>query len=326
MVGSLDMKPQDLNSQLHFDVTVIIPCFEEEEVLAQFHKRITDVVRRSNISIGLLYVNDGSMDGTADILDEFAREANVRCLHLSRNFGKEAAMLAGMEHANALAVIVIDADLQDPPELIPSMIKQWMMGYDVVNMQRRIRHGDSWVKRTAANGYYRIMKVLIKDFSFLSEVSDFRLLGSAPLAAVIELRESARVLKGLAGWVGFKSVCLPYDREGRSAGKTKWGVANLLGLAIDSSLSFSHTPLRWYSYSAALIMITSVVSLMAASLSGAVEYHHLILVVLAFMTCGIALLGEYVGILKLESKSRPHYLLRRSTSRVNDNDPFEGSR
>lgn len=310
----------DANSQTSFDLTVIIPCYEEKDVLPEFHRRITNVVRKLELRIGLLYVNDGSLDGTSDVLDEFASEPDVRCLHLSRNFGKEAAMLAGMENAHARAVIFIDADLQDPPELIPSMIELWLAGYDVVNMQRRMRCGDSWGKRTAAGAYYRIMSVLIKNFSFPSEVSDFRLLGSAPLAALLELREKSRVLKGLAGWVGFKSVCLPYDRESRGAGKTKWNMSNLLGLAIDSSLSFSHTPLRWFSYLAALMMMVSVGSFIVASFSGDVGFQHFILLMLAFMTCGIALLGEYVGILKLEVKCRPHYVLRNSVSRVRDNN------
>lgn len=319
------MKRQDANSQHCFDLTVIIPCFEEEDVLPEFHRRIIDVVRKLDMRIELLYVNDGSMDSTADVLDGFAREANVRCLHLSRNFGKEAAMLAGMENANARAVIFIDADLQDPPELIPSMIEHWVEGYDVVNMQRRMRCGDSWGKRTAARAYYRIMSVLIQNFSFPSEVSDFRLLGSAPLAALLELREKSRVLKGLAGWVGFKSICLPYDRESRGAGKTKWSLLNLLGLAIDSSLSFSHTPLRWFSYLAALMMITSVVTFIVASLSGDADYQHFILVMLAFMTCGIALLGEYVGILKLEVKCRPHYVLKKSSFDAGNKSAVEKS-
>lgn len=315
------MKRMEANNPPLFDLTVIIPCFEEEDVLPEFHRRVMRVVRKLNLRVGLLYINDGSMDRTADLLDDFSRDTDVRCLHLSRNFGKEAAMLAGMENANASAVVFIDADLQDPPELIPSMIEHWLDGYDVVNMQRRLRCGDSWGKRTAASGYYQIMSVLIKNFSFPSEVSDFRLLGSAPLAALLELREKSRVLKGLAGWVGFKSICLPYDRESRSAGKTKWNMPNLLGLAIDSSLSFSHTPLRWYSYLAALMMIMSMVYFVVASLSGDVGYQHFILVMLAFMTCGIALLGEYVGILKSEVKCRPHYVLKKPTSRVCDKRP-----
>ncbi|WP_447802715.1 glycosyltransferase family 2 protein [Pseudomonas serbica] len=312
------MQQPDSSSPPCYDLMVIIPCFEEEDVLPIFHQRITDVVRELNMRIGLLYVNDGSADNTSDLLDEFAREPDVRCLHLSRNFGKEAAMWAGMEHANARAIIFIDADLQDPPELIPSMIVHWVAGYDVVNMQRRKRDSDSWLKRTTATAYYRIMRVLVKDFSFPSQVSDFRLLGSAPLAALIELKERSRVLKGLAGWIGFKSICLQYDREGREAGKTKWNMPNLLGLAIDSSLSFSHSPLRWFSYCAALVMTMSVIAFVGALITGNVGYENFILVVLALMTCGIALVGEYVGILKVEAKGRPHYFLRKSTSRIAD--------
>ncbi|VVP69414.1 putative glycosyltransferase [Pseudomonas fluorescens] len=317
------MQKQNSGSPPCYDLTVIIPCFDEEDVLPMFHKRITDVVRGLNMRIGLLYVNDGSTDSTADLLDEFAREVDVRCLHLSRNFGKEAAMWAGMEHAEARAIVFIDADLQDPPELIPSMIVHWVAGYDVVNMQRRMRHSDSWLKRTTATAYYRIMSVLVKDFSFPSQVSDFRLLGSAPLAALNELTERSRVLKGLAGWIGFKSICLEYDREGREAGKTKWNMPNLLGLAIDSSLSFSHSPLRWFSYCAALVMLVSIIAFVVALIVGELGYENFILVVLAFMTCGIALLGEYVGILKVEAKGRPHYFLRKPTSRAPENGSLE---
>ena len=183
-------------------LTIVVPCFQEEETIPEFHQRITRVVKRLPVSCEILYVDDGSNDRTADILRHYQDGSSVRCLSLSRNFGKEAALSAGIDHARGSALIFIDVDLQDPPELIAAMVDYWQRGYDVVNMQRNLRIGDSWFKRMSARAYYWVMQRLVEKVDMPADVSDFRLIGPAPLAALRALDERSRILKGMIGWVG----------------------------------------------------------------------------------------------------------------------------
>ena len=202
-------------------LTIVVPCFQEEETIPEFHQRITRVVKRLPVSCEILYVDDGSSDRTADILRHYQDGSSVRCLSLSRNFGKEAALSAGIDHARGSALIFIDVDLQDPPELIAAMVDYWQRGYDVVNMQRNLRIGDSWFKRMSARAYYWVMQRLVEKVDMPADVSDFRLIGPAPLAALRALDERSRILKGMIGWVGFRTIELPYNRTVRHAGSTK---------------------------------------------------------------------------------------------------------
>ncbi len=190
-------------------LTIVVPCFEEEETIPEFHQRITRVVKRLSVSCEILYVDDGSKDRTADILRHYQDGSSVRYLSLSRNFGKEAALSAGIDHARGSALIFIDVDLQDPPELIAAMVDYWQRGYDVVNMQRNLRIGDSWFKRMSARAYYWVMHRLVEKVDMPTDVSDFRLIGPAPLAALRALDERSRILKGMIGWVGFRTIELP---------------------------------------------------------------------------------------------------------------------
>lgn len=196
-------------------LTIVVPCFEEEETIPEFHQRITRVVKRLSVSCEILYVDDGSKDRTADILRHYQDGSSVRYLSLSRNFGKEAALSAGIDHARGSALIFIDVDLQDPPELIAAMVDYWQRGYDVVNMQRNLRIGDSWFKRMSARAYYWVMHRLVEKVDMPTDVSDFRLIGPAPLAALRALDERSRILKGMIGWVAFvpsnylQSYCSP---------------------------------------------------------------------------------------------------------------------
>lgn len=175
-------------------LTIVVPCFQEEETIPEFHQRITRVVKRLPVSCEILYVDDGSNDRTADILRHYQDGSSVRCLSLSRNFGKEAALSAGIDHARGSALIFIDVDLQDPPELIAAMVDYWQRGYDVVNMQRNLRIGDSWFKRMSARAYYWVMQRLVEKVDMPADVSDFRLIGPAPLAALRALDERSRML------------------------------------------------------------------------------------------------------------------------------------
>lgn len=298
-------------------LSVIVPCYQEEHALQAFHQRLTRVFRSLPVSCEVLYINDGSTDRTHDLLDEFELTDWVRCLHLSRNFGKEAAMRAGIDHARGQAAVFIDADLQDPPELIAQMVEHWQQGYDVVNMQRTRRDGDSRMKRLTAGLYYRVMRGLVTRGQVPSEVSDFRLIGPAPLAALRTMEERVSLFKGLVGWVGFHTVELPYERAARVAGKSKWNYPALLDLALEGALAFSRKPLRWYSLVSAVTFVTCVGWMIAAVATGSFSVTHLLLAVSGLLCIGVSMLGEYLGATLLEVKRRPHYVLQKKTGITN---------
>lgn len=291
-------------------LSIIVPCYQEEQVLQEFHHRISEVIRHLPVSCELLYIDDGSTDATPRLLKNFTSQSGVRCLTLSRNFGKEAALRAGLEHAHGQALIFIDADLQDPPELIAAMVDHWLQGYDVVNMQRICREGDGWLKRISAGLYYRAMHLLLARGSFPAEVSDFRLIGPAPLAALRAMPERVGVFKLLVGWVGFRSIELPYTRVGRAAGSTKWSYSALFDLALESALAFSRKPLRWYSVVSLAVFLVCSGWLLVASVVGSVSLLHGLLAMAGWLCIGVAMLGEYLGATLLEVKGRPRYLLQ----------------
>ncbi|EPJ82712.1 hypothetical protein SAMN05444743_1261 [Pseudomonas sp. PDC86] len=189
------------------------------------------------------------------------------------------------------------------------MVYHWQMGYDVVNMQRDLRTGDSWLKRTSARSYYWIMQRLVEKVDLPVDVSDFRLIGPAPLAALRALDERSRILKGLIGWVGFRTIELPYNRTSRHAGNTKWNAASLLDLAIESILSFSRKPLRIFSLISFSFFVSSICYLLAVLVAGSFDIHHLLVGIASFMCVGVALVGEYVGVTLAEVKRRPLYFL-----------------
>lgn len=290
-------------------LSIIVPCYNEEAVLLEFHRRLMVAVAPLEFGLEILYVNDGSHDNTATLLRTCCRTPGVRCLNLSRNFGKESALSAGIDHALGEAVLFIDADLQDPPELIPDMVACWQSGFDVVNMQRACRRSDSVTKRLGARAYYALMKRLGGRIRFPEEVSDFRLVGAGPLTALRRLPERSRNLKGLIGWLGFKAVEIPYERVSRESGKTKWGFLGLLDLALESLLSFSKTPIRYFTFAASAAFISTLGLLMLNMVAGTVTPSHLVLAMLGFLAMGLALIGELVGTILIESKSRPHYLI-----------------
>lgn len=301
-------------------LSIVVPCYQEEQVLQTFHDRISEVVKYLPVSCEVLYIDDGSTDSTPDLLEVFASQPGVRCLTLSRNFGKEAALRAGLEHAHGQALIFIDADLQDPPELIAAMVDHWLQGYDVVNMQRVRREGDGWFKRISAAFYYRFMQVLLVRGNFPAEVSDFRLIGPAPLAALRAMPERVGVFKLLVGWVGFRSIELPYTRVGRAAGATKWSYSALFDLALESALAFSRRPLRWYSIVSLTVFLICSGWLVVAIVMGSVSLLHGLLAMAGWLCVGVAMLGEYLGATLQEVKGRPSYLLQVKPERdINDN-------
>ncbi|MBP2875001.1 glycosyltransferase family 2 protein [Pseudomonas sp. LAP_36] len=291
-----------------------MPCFNEQCVITQFHLRLMAIIERVRIRTEVFYINDGSQDQTAAMIDQFSQDPRVRCLHLSRNFGKEAAMRAGINDIDGGAVIIMDCDLQDPPELIPLMVQEWHKGYEIVNMQRRSRHCDSWTKRTAARLYYATLDQLIDDFEVPQQVSDFRLIGPNALAAIRAMDDNAGVLKLLVSWLGYPSTEVNYDRKPRQAGTTKWTPLSLLDLCADSILAFSTRPLRMYSYLSAMSFLVGSLWVAATATFGELTHAHLLVQSILLLCLGTAVVGEYVGRVLTVVSPRPNSLHKRDLS------------
>ncbi len=280
----------------------------------QFHSRLMAIIDRVKIRTEVFYINDGSQDQTAAMIDQFSQDPRVRCLHLSRNFGKEAAMRAGINDIDGGAVIIMDCDLQDPPELIPLMVQEWHKGYEVVNMQRRSRHCDCWIKRTAARLYYATLDQLIDNFEVPQQVSDFRLIGPNALAAIRAMDDNAGVLKLLVSWLGYPSTEVNYDRKPRQAGTTKWTPLSLLDLCADSILAFSTRPLRLYSYLSAMSFLVGSLWVAVTATFGELTHAHLLVQSILLLCLGTAVVGEYVGRVLTVASPRPNSLHKRDQS------------
>jgi glycosyltransferase involved in cell wall biosynthesis len=234
--------------QLPVEVSVIVPVFNEEAVLEQTWHRLTEVLRATDRSYELVFVDDGSRDDSVAMLFALQdKDPNTALVLLSRNFGKELAMTAGLDYANGNAVIVIDADLQDPPEYIPEMLAEWQKGYDMVTMRRKRRTGESLAKRFSAWGYYRLLN-RISDVEIPPDTGDFRLLSRRAVDALAQLPERQRYMKGLFAWIGFRRKEIIFDRSSRAAGHSKWNYLRLWHLAVDGITAFSTAPLRMASH------------------------------------------------------------------------------
>lgn len=293
------------------ELTLLIPCFNEQCVLAQFHARLLNAVEQLNITFEVLYINDGSQDNTAAIIDQFSLDPRIRSLHLNRNFGKEAAMRAGINEAQGHAVIILGCDLQDPPELVPLMVQEWHKGFEIVNMQRRYRHGDSWLKRMADRCYYAAMDQLIDDFDVPREVSDFRLIGPNALAAIRAMDGNAGVLRILVSWLGYPTTEVNYDRKPCQAGRTKGSTLSLLNLWADSILAFSTRPLRLYSYVSGISFLLGSLWLGGVATFGEPTSQHLLVQAILLLCLGTAVVGEYVGRVLTIISPRPNSLCKR---------------
>lgn len=300
-------------------VSIVVPCYNEEEVLPLFHQRLAAVMdAQPRLSWSVLYVDDGSLDTTrARIVGLAAVFPNVAALFLSRNFGKEAAMTAGLDHVQADAVVIIDADLQDPPEVIPRLLEAWKGGADVAYAQRRERHGESWLKRFTARTFYRSMSRL-GDVRLPRDTGDFRIMSRRAVEALLQLREQHRFMKGLFAWVGFAQVAVLYDREPRQAGHSKWNYWKLWNLAVEGITGFSLLPLKVATYLGLLVATLSLLYgfyIFADTLflgNPVAGYPSLITVVLllgGLQLVFLGVLGEYVGRIFNEVKDRPLYLV-----------------
>ena len=307
-------------------LTILIPVHNEEEVITMITARIKAMSESLDCELELLFVDDGSKDGSvACIKAEAQSMPEIRLLELTRNFGKEAAVSAGLQKARGDAVVLIDADLQDPPELIPVMVDEWQKGADVVLMQRQTRLGEPWFRRLSAAAYYRILNRLSDDDIPL-DTGDFRLMNRRTVDAINQLPERNRYLKGLFAWVGMRTVTLTFDRAPRAAGKTKWGFFKLLSLAVDGITSFSIKPLRLALslgiLAASIGAIFGIWELFRALIFGVTTPGFASMIIITTFLAGVQLLcigilGEYIGRIYVETKQRPLFLIK-SDSRKND--------
>lgn len=306
-------------------ICIIVPAYNEQEVLPTFYQRISEVMASMPAyDWHLLFVNDGSRDATAHMIDEMAAaDARVMAVHLSRNFGKEVAMAAGLDHANADATIIIDADLQDPPELMQTFIEEWRNGYDMVYAQRLSRDGEGWLKKSTATGFYRLIGRL-SSVNIPADTGDYRLLSRRAVSALRQLREHHRFMKGLFAWIGYPSKAVTFHRDARAAGSTKFNFWRLWNFAIEGITSFSIIPLKLATYLGSFIACVALlrglwVIVKTLVWSDPVPGYPSLMVTLLFLggvqLMFIGILGEYIGRIFNETKSRPLYFIDRITTK-----------
>lgn len=300
-------------------LSVVIPCYNEEENIDYLFERLTAVLDRLNLKYELICVNDGSADNTLKRLIEYHhRNPKIKVVNFSRNFGKEIALSAGIDYASGHAVIPIDADLQDPPELIEQLLAKWREGYDVVYAVRRSRQGESWLKRLTAGAFYRIISGMT-NITIPHDTGDFRLLDRQVVEALKQLPERRRFMKGLFSWVGYRQTAIEYDRDPRYQGTTKWNYWKLWNFALEGITSFSFVPLKIWSYVGIVISLVSFVYasfLVIRTLILGIDVPGYASIMVAVLFLGgvqmisLGFIGEYLGRVYDEVKQRPLYLVR----------------
>ena len=300
-------------------VTLLIPAYNEEEVLSSLFDRLDGLATSiKNYKFEFLFVNDGSRDNTLEIIKSQAKkDSRVSYINLSRNFGKEIAMIAGIDHVRGDAMVIIDADLQDPPELIPEMIKHWEEGYDDVYARRSSREGETWLKKKTSDMYYKILQSST-NIPIQIDTGDFRLLDRRCIDALKQFRESQRNTKAMFSWIGYKKKEIFYNRDPRLAGTTKWNYRKLSNLAIDGITSFTTAPLRIATITGLLISAISflyIIYLLVRPLFGVstgAGYSSTLAVILfmgGVQMLFLGIIGEYIGRIFNETKNRPLYLI-----------------
>ncbi|WP_241269799.1 MULTISPECIES: glycosyltransferase family 2 protein [unclassified Caballeronia] len=320
-MNSTTSRDTELSDTGALQLSLVVPAYNEAEAIASFLARIDEVFGSvPAIELEIVFVNDGSTDDTlGELMRHQALDARVRIVDLSRNFGKEAALTAGLEAARGQVVVPIDADLQDPPELILEMIAVWRQGYEVVLARRVNRNADTWAKRASAACFYRIHN-RIADLVIPENVGDFRLMDRVVVDAVKQLPESRRFMKGLFAWIGFRTAFVDYERHRRVAGRTKFNGWRLWNLALEGLTSFSTDPLRIWTYVGCLVSLVSFIFAIFIAVRVIVRgidvpgYASLMVAVTflgGLQLIGIGVIGEYLGRTYLESKRRPVFLVRK---------------
>jgi glycosyltransferase involved in cell wall biosynthesis len=301
-------------------ISIVVPCLNEQEVLRETNRRLLAVLEQLPQKFEILYVDDGSTDATPDILRELqALDERIRLVRFSRNFGHQLAITAGLEHAAGDAVAVMDADLQDPPEVLADLVAKWMDGFDVVYGVRAEREGETAFKRGTAKLFYRVMGKL-SDTAIPVDTGDFRLMSRQVVDALLAMPERDRFVRGMVSWLGFSQAAIPYRREARAAGVTKFSLFKMMRFATDGVVSFSTLPLRlatWVGFAASGIAILGILITVIERLlgvEGLVRGWASLLVAILFLggvqlIC-MGIIGEYVGRIYGESKRRPLYVVK----------------
>lgn len=308
-------------------LTVVIAAYNEETSIPLLHPRLCAVLAGlADVQTQVLYVDDGSTDATWEVVQALVQaDPQVSALRLSRNFGKEVAVSAGLDHVVPGAVVLLDADGQDPPELIPEFVALWRAGYDNIFGTRVFREGESWLKRSAAHAFYRVIRRLSRT-PIPADTGDFRLLSPRVVQALQQLRERHRFMKGLFGWVGFRQVALPYRRAPRLSGRSKFSVWRLWNFALDGITSFSTVPLRAATYLGLLTAVVAFVfgawvvvkaALVGDPVAGWPTMMSVILFLGGIQLIALGLIGEYLGRLYDEAKQRPLYLIETQCGALN---------
>ena len=301
-------------------ISVIVPMYYEEEVAKECYTRLKNVLEKiENYNYEIIFVNDGSKDKTLEILKEIAKEnKKVKIISFSRNFGHQCAVTAGLRYVTGDAIVIIDADLQDPPELIPEMIKLWEEGNEVIYGKRKSREGESRFKLLTASMFYKTLNAL-SDVEIPKDTGDFRLVDRKVVEVINSLPEHNKFLRGLFSWVGFKQKAYEYERKERYAGKTKYPLKKMLKLAQDGIFSFSIKPLKIVGAMGILSVIISIMLFVYAVLSYAFDWNNLVpgwtslMVTMTFIggmiLISLWMIGEYIGRIYDETKRRPEYII-----------------
>ncbi|AGC68413.1 glycosyl transferase family 2 [Thermoclostridium stercorarium subsp. stercorarium DSM 8532] len=308
--------------------SVVVPMYNEEAVARETYRRLTEVMEKIGCAYEIIFVNDGSRDRTAEILNEICdMDKRVKLVNFSRNFGHQIAITAGTDYASGQCVVIIDGDLQDPPELIPEMIEKWKSGYDVVYGKRISRKGETLFKKFTAAAYYRFLRSMT-DVSIPVDTGDFRLIDRKVCDALKQVRERNRYVRGLISWLGFRQTAIEFEREERFAGETKYPLKKMVKLALDGITTFSYKPLKLASYIGSIISAVSFIYLIYVVVKRiffpeTVQPGWASILAVSLFFNGITLLmlgiiGEYIGRIYDEVKARPLYVVKNTRNFDNE--------
>ncbi len=307
----------------NFLLSVIVPCYNEAEVIDLTYRALTDALTTEQFSLEFLFIDDGSQDATLEKLRRIAREdQRVRVLSLSRNFGHQMALTAGLDHARGDLVALIDADLQDPPEVILEMVEKWREGYQVVYGQRVDREGETAFKQASSRGFYRLLRFL-SDTDIPADTGDFRVIDRRIVETLRLMPEKDRFLRGMIGWTGFRQTAIRYTRRARAAGTTKYPLRKMVGFATSGILAFSSRPLRlatWTGLGISLLAAIGIIYAIALRLFTSYWVSGWTFTIVAILFIGgiqllfLGLIGEYIARIYTENKNRPHYIVQEEIS------------
>jgi len=307
-------------------ISIVAPVWNEADSLPEFFSRVSEVMGKSMLSWELIIVDDGSSDETSDLIEQRAKkDKHIRPVLFARNFGHQIAVTAGLDYSRGDAVVIIDADLQDPPEIIPELIAKWKEGFEVVYAVRKERKGESFFKRSTAKFFYRLIN-RITAIDIPLDTGDFRLMDRRVVDVLNQMREHHRFLRGMSAWVGFKQIGVPYDRAARFAGQTHYTLGKMLRLASTAITGFSFFPLQvatYLGFASALVSVIAIPVVIALRLAGSQAFFGQASTLIAVLFFGgvqlisLGILGEYIGRLYDEARGRPLYIVRKEPEDAN---------